>query len=65
MWFTYSTPLYADWQMVAGMGSHRLFPRRLPVKPILSYFAQMTGVDILAWVAQKCAMQGVQSVDML
>lgn len=56
VWFTYSTPLYADWAMVAGLGSHRVFPRSLVVKPTLSYFAHMTGVDVLAWVAQKCAI---------
>lgn len=55
-WFTYATPWLVDWLMEAGLGRHQVFSRSLVVKPVFGYIAQTTGVDVLQWVAQKCAL---------
>lgn len=55
-WFTYATPRLVDWLMEAGLGRHQVFSRSLVVKPVFGYIAQMTGVDVLQWVAQKCTL---------
>ena len=53
-WFTYATPWFEDWAMVAGLGSNRAFPGSA-VRPALGYVAQVTGVDVLAWLVRLCA----------
>jgi hypothetical protein len=54
-WFTYTTPFFIDWSIAAGLGSHRLFRGSL-VKPVLRIMGDKTGIDILGWIAQKCAL---------
>ena len=54
-WFTFSYPIYLNWGIAAGLGSHRAFPGSL-VRPVLELVAQKTGIDILGWVAQKCVL---------
>ena len=53
-WFTYSTPRFVDWAVAAGLGRHLLF-RGTVARPVLQYVTEKMGVDVLGWVATKCA----------
>lgn len=54
-WLLYSTPWFNDWHLRAGMGRHRLFRFSL-VRPALEGIKTVVGIDVLQWLAERCAM---------
>ncbi|EKM52834.1 uncharacterized protein PHACADRAFT_176840 [Phanerochaete carnosa HHB-10118-sp] len=54
-WLIYALPWLNDWHLRAGMGTHRIF-RFSIIRPLLEWVAASWGVDIISWIALKCAV---------
>ena len=55
-WLLYSPPWMYDWHLQAGMGRHRVVKFSV-LTPALRFLAKATGVDVLRWIAEKCAIE--------
>lgn len=54
-WFTYSTPIFLDWAVRAGLGRDKL-TEWSALRALQSYVSDITGIDVKIWIVAQFPM---------